>query len=400
MTSRRLAALAGAVAGAGVVWLVALTPRTRASEPPAIDGPPRVATQDNVELLVEPVATGLRTVWDMTWAPDGQLWFTERGGRVSRLDVRRGEVTPVGDVLDVAERGESGLMGLALHPDFPREPWVYFVHSYSGGTPPGIRNRLIRMRYANGRLADPQTLIDGMMGAANHDGARVAIGPDRLLYLTMGDASRMPLAQDTMSLNGKILRLTLDGVAAPGNPFNNAVWSWGHRNPQGLVFHPATKVLYSAEHGPATDDEVNRIEGGRNYGWPAVHGLCDRPTEQIFCRSTRIVEPIQVWTPTLGISGADFYNFDSIPGWKGSLLVTALAGQSLLRLTLSADGKSVTASERLLSGRFGRLRDVLTGPDGSVYLATSNRDGRGRPRETDDQILRLRAVRSAPLPRR
>ena len=394
----RFAALAGAVAGAGVVWLVTLTSRTGASERPAIDALARVATADSFQIRVEPVATGLRTVWDMTWAPDGQLWFTERGGRVSRLNVRNGVVTSVGDVPDVTERGESGLMGLALHPDFPREPWVYLVHSYTSGS--GIRNRLIRMRYASGRLGDSQTLIEGLMGATNHDGARVVVGPDRLLYVTMGDAGRMPLAQDTTSLNGKILRLTLDGVAAPGNPFNNAVWSWGHRNPQGLAFHPTTKVLYSAEHGPSTDDEVNRIEGGRNYGWPAVHGLCDGPTEQILCRSTNIVEPLQVWTPTIGISGADFYNSDSIPGWKGSLLVTALRGQSLHRLTLSANGRSVTASERLLEGRFGRLRDVLSGSDGSVYLATSNRDGRGRPSESDDRILRLTAVPStSPLPR-
>jgi glucose/arabinose dehydrogenase len=396
MTHTRIAALAGALAGAGIVGLVAMTPRTSVGAPPrtVADSAP-VETATSVDLRVEPVATGLRTIWDMTWSPDGDMWFTERGGRVSRLNVRSGVVTPVGDVPNVSEQGESGLMGIALHPDFPREPWVYLVHSYAAT--PGTRNRLLRMRYQHGQLIDPETLIDGMLGATNHDGARVTVGPDRLLYVTMGDAGRLRVAQDTLSLNGKILRLTLNGAAAPGNPFDNAVWSLGHRNPQGLAFHPATGVLYAAEHGPSTDDEVNRIEGGRNFGWPEVHGPCDRRAEQTFCRSANVIEPLKSWTPTVGIAGVDFYMSDAIPGWKGSLLVTALAGQSLFRLTLAPDGKSVTSSERLFQGDFGRLRDVLAAPDGSFYLATSNRDGRGQPAGTDDRILR---VRPAPAARR
>jgi glucose/arabinose dehydrogenase len=215
------------------------------------------------------------------------------------------------------------------------------------------------------------------------------VGPDRLLYLTMGDAGNRQAAQDPGSLSGKILRLTLDGRPAPGNPLGNAVFSLGHRNPQGLVFHPATGALYASEHGPDSDDEVNLIERGRNYGWPEVAGFCDRPDERRFCGSNNVAEPLYAWTPTVGISGADFYTGSLFPGWRGSLLVTALRGTALYRLTLSPDGRRVTSAERLLAGELGRLRDVLMGPDGSVYLATSNRDGRGRAGPQDDRIVRL-----------
>ena len=349
-----------------------------------------VTTSSGQQLRIEPVATNLRTIWDMAWAPDGEMWVTERGGRVSRIDVATGRVTPVGEI-EVLERGESGLMGMAFHPDFPREPWVYLVHSF--GAQDDIRNRLIRVRYESGRLGVPETLIDNIQGRRNHDGSRLAIGPDRLLYMTMGEAGQRPLSQDTSSLNGKILRLTLDGKPAPGNPFDNEVWSWGHRNPQGLVFQPGTGVLYSAEHGPRTDDEVNVIERGRNYGWPTVAGLCDTPEEREFCRAADVVESVHEWTPTVGMSGADFYDHDLIPGWKGNLLVTSLVGRSLFRVELTPDGRRSSSVERLFEDRYGRLRDVLVGPDGAVYIATSNHDGRARgigPFEGDDKVLRIR----------
>jgi glucose/arabinose dehydrogenase len=314
------------------------------------------------------------------------MWITERGGAVSRLNVVTGAVTRVGQV-EVAEEGESGLMGMALHPDFPREPWVYLVYSFESNQ--GIRNRLVRVRCEDGRFGASETLIDDIPGRRNHDGSRLAIGPDRMLYMTMGDAGRQSLAQDKDSLNGKILRLTLDGKAAPGNPFDNEVWSFGHRNPQGLVFHPGTGALYSSEHGPSSDDEVNLIEKGRNYGWPRVYGFCDQAEEREFCDANDVVEPLHEWTPTVAITGADFYNHDLIPGWKGSLLATSLTGRSLMRITLTADGRRASSVERLFQNQYGRLRDVLVGPDGAVYLATSNHDGRGGPQEGDDQVLRV-----------
>jgi glucose/arabinose dehydrogenase len=170
------------------------------------------------------------------------------------------------------------------------------------------------------------------------------------------------------------------------------VYSLGHRNPQGLVFHSGTGALYSTEHGPGDNDEINLIVAGRNFGWPVVHGACDDDigAERAFCQANEVVEPLATWTPTIAPAGADIYLGDRIPQWKGSLLFASLNGRALYRLTLSADGRSVTAKETLFQGTYGRLRDVLVAPDGSVYLATSNRDGRGSPSSDDDRILRVR----------
>jgi glucose/arabinose dehydrogenase len=158
-----------------------------------------------------------------------------------------------------------------------------------------------------------------------------------------------------------------------------------------LVFHPTTGVLYETEHGPSDDDEVNIIRRGANYGWPDVHGMCDDDSgaEREFCRRNSVVEPLASWTPTIAITGADLYLSDRIPGWKGSLLATSLKAAALYRFTLSPDGNRIVGQERLLADRFGRLRDVLVAPNGDVYLATSNRDGRGSPTREDDRIIRL-----------
>ena len=346
-----------------------------------------------VALDVETVASGLDTPWDLAWGPDGQIWFTERPGRVSRLDPQTRRVTVIGQIEGVYERGEAGLMGIAFHPAFEREPYVYLAHSYAAGN--GVGNRLVRMRYEGGQLTRREVLIDGIPGAGNHDGSRLAVGPDGYLYMTMGDAGRRPLAQDLSSLAGKILRLTLDGDPAPGNPFGSRVYSYGHRNTQGMVFHPETGALYISEHGPRDNDEVSRVEMGEDHGWPTVHGFCDGDSdgEREYCRTNRVVEALEVWTPTVGISGADYYGADLIPRWKGSLLVTSLRGETFFRLQLSADGRSVVRTEGLYRGEFGRLRDVLVGPDGAVYIATSNHDGRGDPAPDDDRILRLKPAR-------
>ena len=331
------------------------------------------------------LVTGLSTPWDLAWGPDSMIWVSERGGTISRVDPSTGSRSIAGK-LDVREAGESGLMGIAFDPDFTRSPFVYAMHSYT--VDGSIGNRLVRMRWDGHTLGAPSVLLDGIVGAGIHNGSRIAVGPDSLLYVSTGDAGRSEHAQNRESLNGKILRLSLDGHAAPGNPFGNRVWSYGHRNPQGLVFHPTTGVLYETEHGPSDNDEINIVTRGGNYGWPEVHGKCDDEGERAFCTSHSVVEALWTWTPTIAPTGADFYMSDRIAGWKGSLLFTALSG-ALYRATLSADGQSVRAVEKMLSGEFGRLRDVLVGPTGEIYLATSNRDGRGSPRTGDDRILKL-----------
>ncbi len=343
-------------------------------------------------ILSETVVGGFDTIWQLAWGPDNAIWVTERPGTISRVNPPTGAKLPIGQI-NVTESGEGGLLGMAFHPDFSQQPYIYLMHTYSSG---GTRNRLVRMRYNGTTLGAAEPLLENIPGAGNHNGARVAIGPDRLLYISTGDASNEPLAQDRNSLAGKILRLTLDGAPAPGNPFSNATYSYGHRNPQGMVFDRASGMLYITEHGPADNDEVNRVEIGRNYGWPTVRGMCDGDagsSEIPFCQANNVVEPLVIWTPTIAPSGTDLYTSTRIAGWRGSLLFTTLGGRALYRLTLSSDGRRVQSQERLFHGTFGRLRDVLVAPDGAVYLGTSNRDGRGSPGSNDDRIIRLRPSR-------
>ena len=355
---------------------------------PSTDNGVGSAADDTVDgFTVQTLATGLDTPWDLAWGPDGYIWVSERNGTLSRVDTESGAVTEAGRI-DAFELSESGLMGIAFHPEFHQQPYVYAVYSYRTGD--GIENRLVRMSYDGTALGQPEILLNGIPGAPNHDGSRIAVGPDNLLYLTTGDAQLPSLSQDLNSLAGKVLRLDLKGRPAQHNPFGTAVYSFGHRNAQGLVFHPATGLLYSTEHGPLDNDEVNLILPGRNYGWPGARGFCDNDVlsgETAFCTSNNVVEPLAAWTPTIAPAGADVYNEDLIPAWKGSLLFTTLKGQALWVISLSADGRRATARDDRFNGRFGRLRDVLVGPDGEVYLATSNRDGRGQPRTDDDRIL-------------
>ena len=339
-------------------------------------------------LRAETLTSGLDTPWDIAWGPDDVIWMTERRGAIYRVDPANGQVTQVGEV-DVIEVGESGLMGITFHPDYDAQPFVYLAHSF--GSRNAIRNRLVRMRFNGISLGNPEILLDNIPGAAYHNGSRLAVGRDRMLYMTTGDAGNPALSQNLNSVAGKVLRLTLDGQPAPGNPFGTTIYSYGHRNAQGLVFHPETDDLYLTEHGPADNDEVNRVEIGRNYGWPDVSGFCDGDVrgEGDFCDRNNVAEPVATWTPTIAPGGADFYNADLISGWKGSLLFTTLKGSALVRLTLSTDGSRVVGEEFLFQREFGRLRDVLVAPSGQIYLATSNRDGRGRPAADDDRILRI-----------
>ena len=340
--------------------------------------------------VVSTLVSGLDTPWDLAWGPDGMIWVSERGGRISRVDPSSGTRTIAGTIA-VSQSGEGGLMGIAFHPDFARERVLYAMHTYSSSA--GTQNKLVRVHWDGRALGAPETLLEGIPGGGIHNGSRIAVGPDRMLYVSTGDAGSADIAQDRSSLGGKVLRLTLDGKPAPGNPFDNATWSYGHRNGQGLVFHPTTGVLYETEQGPSDNDEVNVIRRGANYGWPQVHGQCDDDSggERDFCRRNAVVEPLTAWTPTVAICGADLYLSDRIRGWRGSLLATSLRGAALYRLTLSSDGMRVVSREALLSDRYGRLRDVLVAPNGEVFIATSNRDGRGSPSREDDRILKLMA---------
>ncbi|MDR7402679.1 MAG: PQQ-dependent sugar dehydrogenase [Armatimonadota bacterium] len=333
---------------------------------------------------VEVVVSGLQIPWAVAFAPDGRFFVTERPGRI-RV-VRDGRLDPQPwAVLEVAHVGEGGLLGLALAPEFARSGALYVYHTYRDDG--RLWNRVVRLVERDGRGQVDRVILDRIPGAVVHDGGRILFGPDGRLYVTTGDARQPALAQDRASLAGKILRINPDGSVPADNPFpGSPVYSLGHRNPQGLAWHPQTRTMYAAEHGPSGDlglccrDEVNVIEAGGNYGWPEVSG---RGGEPRFTDPIADSGPTDTWAPS-GIA---------VPArgpWADSLLVAALRGEHLRRLILSGPRFArVTGQEVYFRGELGRLRDVAEGPDGALYLLTNNTDGRGRPRPGDDRLLRV-----------
>lgn len=313
------------------------------------------ARQPEREVLVE----NLDTPWGIDFLPNGVMIFTERPGTVSVLE--GGKRRTVGKV-EALEEGEGGLLGVAVDPDFGRNGYIYLYYSRPAA------NRVSRFVLRNNSLAEEKPILDGIPRARFHNGGRIAFGPDGKLYITTGDALEPPHAQDRNSLAGKILRLNKDGSVPPDNPFGNAVWAYGLRNPQSLAWHPETRELYVTDHGPTAHDEIDRIERGGNYGWPRV---CGEPDSGI--------PPVRCYTEfTLAPSGAAFVGDD--------LFVAGLRGEQLRRVTIR-NGKVVSEDE-FLKG-LGRMRTVVL-RGGWLYVGTSNRDGRGRPRASDDRILRLR----------
>ncbi|HXH24330.1 MAG TPA: PQQ-dependent sugar dehydrogenase [Vicinamibacterales bacterium] len=334
-------------------------------------------TSDGVRFRVETLLTGLEVPWSLVLAPDGRAFVTERPGRVRVVDLLRGRSEIALTVQDVFAQGEGGLLGIALDPDFADTRWVYLY--YTAATAAGPVNRLVRYREVGGRLGERALLLDNVPGAVIHNGGRIRFGPDERLYISTGDANNALLAQDLASLAGKILRLDRDGTTPRDNPFASPVFSYGHRNPQGFGWRPIGAEMWASEHGAAGNDEINQIRSGLNYGWPRIEGSQTMPGME---------RPVAFFTPAIAPSGASFYDGRRFPGFAGDLFVATLRGMHLRRLRIDA-ARRVVLDERLLEGRFGRLRDVIAGPDGHLYVLTSNRDGRGSPIADDDRILRL-----------
>ena len=335
-------------------------------------------------LGVETVVEGLEIPWDLAFTPDSRILITERPGRIRVVKDGSLQDTPYATI-DVFHRSEAGLMGIALHPDFANNGHLYVCYTYRESR--STFNRIARLTDRGDRADGHHVILDRIPGATRHDGCRIRFGPDGYLYATTGDATDPGLSQDLDSLAGKVLRIAADGSVPPDNPFlGSLVYTWGHRNPQGLDWHPATGDLFITEHGPNEDDEVNLLEPGKNYGWPEVTGT---PGEPGYVDSTLAL------TPTVAIAGAAFVTGDKLPtAWRGNLVFAALKSSHLQRVALEPpEYRAVASRQTLFQDRFGRLRTVVMGPDGYLYFTTSNRDGRGSPREGDDRLLRL-----GPLP--
>ncbi len=324
-----------------------------------------------VEVETSVVATGLEAPWDLVFTPDGEALVTERdSGRLLSVDasgdVEELQSLPAGGV------GEGGLLGLALSPDYERDGLMYAYYST------GTDNRVVRFREGE----EPEPVLTGIPVNSFHNGGRLAFGPDGNLYVGTGDAGDRPSSQDTNSLAGKILRLTPEGEVPEDNPFSgNLLYSYGHRNVQGLAWD-ANGQLYASEFGQDTYDEVNRIVPGGNYGWPEVEGEGGE--------GSGYVDPVATFFPTseASPSGVEILKGGAIPQWEGDFFMAALRGQRLYRLDLDESG-AVVGQEELLQGEAGRLRHVVQAPDGSLWILTSNRDGRGNPVPDDDRIIRL-----------
>ncbi|MGW0820822.1 PQQ-dependent sugar dehydrogenase [Streptomyces sp. NPDC002845] len=322
--------------------------------------------------VVRTVTEGLDTPWGLAPLPEGGLLVSSRDeGTITLVDEESGEKTELGEVPGVAPAGEGGLMGLAISPDYASEHMIYAYFTSESD------NRIVRMLYdadkPEGRqLGAPDTILRGIPKGTNHNGGRIAFGPDGMLYAATGERYEEQLAQDRESLGGKILRMTPDGEPAPGNPFDDSVvYSYGHRNVQGLAWDTKQR-LWASEFGQNTWDELNRIEPGGNYGWPDVEGKGDE---------SGFIDPVAQWT-------VEEASPSGIAIAEGSVWMAGLRGQRLWRIPLK--GTEVSADpQAFLEGEYGRLRTVVSAGDNKLWLVTSETDGRGSPEDGDDKILEL-----------
>ncbi|MFO7400815.1 PQQ-dependent sugar dehydrogenase [Thermobispora bispora] len=362
---RRARPFAVVVALVAVLLLGACTAARQAEGPgpaPPRSASPAAGSPAGLPAAPRVLATGLAVPWGIAFLPEGDALVTERDtARLLRI-TPQGKVTEVGVVEGVSPSGEGGLLGVAVSPTYPRDRFI-FVYATTDRD-----NRIIRYRY-DGRLADPVAIVTGIPKGGIHNGGRLAFGPDGYLYASTGDAGEAWTAANRDSLGGKILRMTMDGRPAPGNPFGTLVWSYGHRNVQGMAWDDEGR-MYATEFGQSTFDEINLIEKGRNHGWPEVEGVGDR---------AGYADPIVTWsTDEASPSGLAYAN--------GSLWAASLRGERLWQVPLTDSGR-VGRPVAHFTGEYGRLRAVAVAPDGTLWVSTSNRDGRGSVRSGDDRIL-------------
>jgi aldose sugar dehydrogenase len=351
----------------------------------SLAGCKKATFDENAKLITKDFVKNLDTPWQLAFAPDGRVFFTERPGRV-RV-VKNGVLETWLDLSNIVEQSESGLLGIALDPNFSTNGYVYIAYTYTTAASK-FTNRLVRCKEnsVTQKGAEERILIDSISGQQNHNGGPIKFGPDGKLYWTVGDGFDDQKPQNLNSLNGKILRLNGDGSIPADNPFPNSfIWTYGHRNVQGLAWQEGTNTLFVTEHGPSSpleccNDEINIVEKGKNYGWPIIKGTQTKPgmVNPIFYSGASIT-----WAP----AGAIFVKQGK---WKGSFLFVGLRGETLYRAVIDpADNRKILRVEEYMKQVYGRLRDIAEAPDGKLYICVSNKDGRGTPKAEDDRIITL-----------
>jgi len=345
-------------------------------------------SQKSVDYKIVEFTRGLYVPWSIVFTSKSRMLVSERNGNIR--EIKDGSLTqkPLIELKETVEVGESGLMGLSIHPNYSFNKYVYACLTYV--VDGKMVNKIERFVDKGDNLARDKIILDGIPSARFHAGCRIGFGPDEKLYVTVGDASVREEAQNLNSLAGKILRINDDGSIPSDNPFGTLIWSYGHRNPQGIAWQPESGILFSTEHGPSGSDgpgggdEINIIKKGFNYGWPIVSHEKSRDG---------LEKPKLIFTPAEAPSGASFYGGDVFPQFKNNFFFTALRGEGLFRVILGEDNpEEIIGYEKIKEVNFGRIRDVLEGPDGLIYFVTSNRDGRGKPREGDDKIYRFEPI--------
>ena len=333
-------------------------------------------------VTVETVADKLTIPWSIDWLPDGSIIFTERNGnlRIIQDNILQEPLLSLG-----VGGVEGGLLGVTVDPNFESNGYIYLYYTYNEFL--STINKVVRYQLNDGEITEDKVLIDGIPGGPFHDGGRIQFGPDGKLYITTGEAGNPDLSQDINSLGGKILRINSDGTIPEDNPWEESpIYSIGHRNPQGIDWDDHGNLV-ATEHGPSgwrgsAHDEINLIIAGKNYGWPDIIGNETKEGLEIPILHTGD----DTWAP----SGSEFYDGDKIPEWNGKYFVATLRGSHLHMIEF--ENNEVVSHEKLFQDDFGRLRDVATGPEGFLYILTSNQDGRGNPNPNDDKILRIMPI--------
>lgn len=342
--------------------------------------------QSPVPYQVERFVTGLEVPWSIVFTSPDRMLVTERSGSIRIVENGQLQPEPLVRFPEVSSQSEEGLMGMALHPQYETNKQVYAAYAYpSNGA---LAVRIVRFIDSGSSASGMETIVEDIPAAQNHAGTRLRFGPDEKLYITTGDASDREIAQDLESLGGKILRVNDDGSIPQDNPFpDSPVYSYGHRNAQGIDWHPPTSMLFSTEHGPSGfdgpggGDEINIITSGQNYGWPLVSHTDSQED---------MVSPLLVYTPAIAPASGLFYTGDVFPQFTNNYFVGLLRGEGILRVEVNDNDPSQVISHAPLEGiDVGRIREVAQGQDGFIYFTTSNQDGRGTPREGDDSIYRL-----------